>query len=67
MNKQIPSPLTWCCIAVGVVAAAVILLFYGLSAWTLVALVLLVACPLVVARVLLLERGYSPTRSGTKK
>jgi hypothetical protein len=61
-----PRPMLWC-IAIGFAAAATILLLYGLSLWTLLAAGLLIACPAVVAWILILERGYSPARSGPEQ
>jgi hypothetical protein len=64
-RRRMPHLMRWC-IAVGVIAAAAILLLYGLSLWTLLAAGLLVACPAVIGWVLITERGYS-TRSGTEQ
>lgn len=49
--------LVWLCIAVSVVAAVAILLLFGLSLWTLLALIFLIACPAVVAWALVVQRG----------
>lgn len=65
-RRRMPHPMRWC-IAVGFVAAAAILRLYGLSAWTLLAVGLLIVCPAVIGWVLLLERGYASTRTGTGK
>ena len=40
--------LLWICGAVGVLAAATILLLFDISIWTAIAVVLLLACPAVV-------------------
>lgn len=65
-RRRMPHLMRWC-IVVGVVAAAAILRLYGISAWTLLAVGLLIACPAVIGWILIIERGYSSTRSGTEK
>jgi Flp pilus assembly protein TadB len=65
-RRRMPHLMRWC-IFVGVVAAATILLLYGLSAWTLLAAALLIACPAVIGWVLIIERDASFTRSGTER
>ena len=40
--------LLWICGVVGVLAAATILFLFGISTWTAIAVVLLLACPAVV-------------------
>ncbi len=52
--------LLWICPLVGLVAAVVILWQFGLSIWTAVAFVFLIACPLVVVWVLAIERRQEP-------
>ena len=49
--------LVWLCMAVSIVAAVAILLLFGLSWWTLVALIFLIACPAIVAWALVVQRG----------
>jgi membrane protein implicated in regulation of membrane protease activity len=53
--------LLWICGAIGVLAAATILLLFGISTWTAVAVLLLLACPAVVAWVLVVERNKCPS------
>ena len=47
----------WLCVPIGIVALAAILLLFGLSVWSALAIAFLIACPLVVAWVLIAERG----------
>jgi len=49
--------LFWLCVPLGIVAAMVLLLLFGLSWWSAVAIAFLVACPMVVAWALFAERG----------
>jgi uncharacterized membrane protein len=49
--------LLWLCIPIGIVALLVILLLFGLSVWSALAIAFLIACPLVVAWVLIAQRG----------
>jgi hypothetical protein len=49
--------LLWLCVPIGIVAVVVILLLFGLSLWSALAIVFLIACPLVVVWVLVAERG----------
>lgn len=53
-------------VATGIVGAAAALLFYGPVAWALPALAFLVACPLLVAWVLLVEGGDAPETSSKR-
>jgi predicted cobalt transporter CbtA len=56
-RKRIPR-LVWWCVAIGIVAVTILFLLFGLSPWTLLILVVVIACPAVVAWLLLIERGY---------
>ena len=49
--------LLWLCVPIGIVAVVVILLLFGLSLWSALAIALLIVCPLVVVWVLVAERG----------
>jgi len=53
--------LLWLCPTVGLVAGAALLWLLGLTLWTALAFVFLVACPAVVAWVLVSERRQNPT------
>lgn len=48
--------LLWICPIIGLVAGATILWLFGIGLWTVVAFLFLIACPLVVAWVLVIER-----------
>ncbi len=58
--------LLWICGVVGVLAAATILFLFGISTWTAIAVVLLLACPAVVAWVLVDERKRRPPTPRSK-
>ena len=47
----------WLCVPIGIVALAAILLLFGLSVWSALAIAFLIACPLMVVWVLVAERG----------
>jgi len=49
--------LLWLCVPIGILALVVILLLFGLSLWSALAIALLIVCPLVVVWVLVGERG----------
>jgi hypothetical protein len=49
--------LLWLCVPIGIVALLVILLLFGLSWWSALAIAFLIACPLVVAWLLVAQRG----------
>jgi len=49
--------LLWLCVPIGILALVVILLLFGLSLWSALAIVFLIVCPLVVVWVLVAERG----------
>lgn len=49
--------LLWLCIPIGIVTLLVILLLFGLSVWSALAIAFLIACPLVVAWMLIAQRG----------
>jgi Flp pilus assembly protein TadB len=55
--------LQWVCALVGTAAAVVILWVLGLTVWSAMALLFLIACPLVVVWILVLQRRLK-TRSG---
>jgi len=48
--------LYWLCTSVGVVALAVVLLLFGWSVWAAILIALVLACPAVVAWVLITQR-----------
>ncbi|HEX9878374.1 MAG TPA: hypothetical protein VGC50_17185 [Gammaproteobacteria bacterium] len=48
--------LLWICPSIGVMAATALLWLIGVTFWTALAVAFLVACPLVIAWVLLAER-----------
>jgi hypothetical protein len=48
--------ILWVCPIIGVIAATALLWLIGLTFWTSLAIAFLVACPLVIAWVLLAER-----------
>jgi hypothetical protein len=56
----------WLCMPIGIIAAIVILLSFGLSWWSAVAIAFLIACPAVVIWVLVVERGL-PGACGRKR
>jgi hypothetical protein len=47
----------WLCVPIGIVALVVILLLFGLSLWSALAIAFLIACPVVIVWVLVAERG----------
>jgi hypothetical protein len=49
--------LLWLCVPIGILALVVILILFGLSLWSALAIAFLIVCPLVVVRVLVAERG----------
>lgn len=53
--------LLWFCPLVGLVAGAVILWLYGFSLWAAIAIIFLVACPLIIVWVLMIERSQRPS------
>jgi Flp pilus assembly protein TadB len=59
-RQRFASRLLWICGAIGVLAAVTILLLFGISTWTAIAFVVLLACPAVVAWVLVAERKQRP-------
>lgn len=52
--------LLWTCPIVGFIAAAVIFWLFGVMLWTVIAVVFLIACPLVVVWILAIERRQAP-------
>ena len=63
-GRTIPSwrsQLLWMCPIIGLIAGAVILWLFGIGLWTAVAFLFLIACPLVVAWVLAIERQGNRT------
>ena len=52
-----PDRLLWLGVPIGMVAVVVILLLFGLSLWSALAIAFLIVCPLVVVWVLVAERG----------
>jgi Flp pilus assembly protein TadB len=55
--------LLWVCPILALVAAALLLWLFGLTLWTAVAVVLLVACPLCVVWVLTAQRAQKANES----
>jgi uncharacterized membrane protein HdeD (DUF308 family) len=56
-----PTPhnrLLWICITLGVIAAVILLILFGWSLWTAIVIALLLACPAVVAGVLISQRAF---------
>ena len=49
--------LLWLGVPIGIVALVVILLLFGLSLWSALAIAFLIVCPLVVVWALVAERG----------
>ena len=47
----------WLCVPIGILAVVLILLLFGLSWWSALAIAFLIACPLVVAWLLVAQRG----------
>jgi Flp pilus assembly protein TadB len=62
-RQRFASRLLWICGAIGVLAAVTILLLFGISTWTAIAFVVLLACPTVVAWMLVAERKQRPPSS----
>jgi predicted cobalt transporter CbtA len=54
--------LLWLCVPIGIVALLIILLLFGLSLWSALAIAFLIVCPLVIVWALVAERG--PLGSG---
>jgi membrane protein implicated in regulation of membrane protease activity len=50
------SHLLWMCPIIGLMAGVTVLWLFGIGLWTVVAFLFLIACPLVVARVLVIDR-----------
>jgi len=48
--------LLWVCSVVGLISGAAIVWMFGVRIWTLLTMLLLVACPIVVVWVLTIER-----------
>lgn len=67
MEGQTPmlDRILWLCVAVGLLAGSVVLWLFGFTLWAVVALVLLVVCPLVVVWILRIERQQNPTHKNT--
>jgi hypothetical protein len=53
--------LLWLCPIVGVLAGAIILLLFGFTLWTALALVFLIACPAMIVWVVVIARRQPPT------
>jgi hypothetical protein len=51
--------LLWICPIIGLMAGVAILWLFGIGLWTVVASLFLIACPLVVAWILVIERQES--------
>lgn len=54
--------LLWICPTISLIAGIVILWLFGFSLWTSIAFVFLIACPLIIAWVLMIERQQNPIR-----
>ena len=52
----------WLCVPIGIVALVVVLLLFGLSLWSALAIAFLIACPLVIVWVLVAESGLPGSR-----
>ena len=65
-RQGLSARLIWICGIVGVLAAATTLFLFGISTWTAIAVVLLLACPAVVAWVLVDERKQRPPTPRSK-
>ncbi len=61
---QLAQYLLRLCVAVGAIATAVLLLLFGLTMWTLLALVFLIACPAVVIWALAISRRRNAPTHG---
>jgi hypothetical protein len=59
---RLTARLLWLCVPIGIVAVVVILLLFGLSLWSALAIAFLIVCPLVVVWVLVAERGLPGSR-----
>jgi len=55
------SHLLWICPIIGLMAGVAILWLFGIGLWTVVAFLFLIACPLVVAWVLVIDRQENRT------
>ena len=58
--------ILWLCPAIGLIAGAVVLWLFGLTLWTALGIMFLVACPLVVVWVLVIARRQN-TGANTKR
>lgn len=65
-STRVVHRLIWLCPAIGIVAGGVVLWLLGFSLWTAIVIVLLLACPAVIAWVLLIERQQNPGVRGKR-
>ena len=55
--RRLADRLLWLCVPIGIVAVVVILLLFGLSVSSALAIAFLIVCPVVVVWMLVAERG----------
>jgi hypothetical protein len=65
--RRLADRLLWLCVPIGIVAVVVILLLFGLSLWSALAIAFLIACPLVVVWVLVAQRGLPGSRRRNRR
>jgi len=58
--------ILWICPVIGLIAGAVVLWLFGLTLWTALGIMFLVACPLVVVWVMVIARRQN-TGANTKR
>jgi len=59
-SRTLQDRLLWICPLVGITAAAAVLWLFGFTLWTALAFLFLIACPLVVVWILVIERRQVP-------
>ena len=59
--------LVWVCPAVSLAAALTILLVFGLSLWSVIGIAIVIACPFVVAWVLVVDRQSTVPRERSRR
>jgi hypothetical protein len=55
--QRLADRVLWLCVPIGIVAVVVILLLFGLSVSSALAIAFLIVCPVVVVWMLVAERG----------
>ncbi|HZA66035.1 MAG TPA: hypothetical protein VE592_03745 [Geminicoccaceae bacterium] len=63
---RVADRLFWLCVPIGIMAAIAILRLLGVSWWSAVAIAFLIACPVIVAWAVVVERGL-PRPWGRKR